>query len=324
MKPYVNKIIALIFTLFLVSVADFFIFQVIPGDPVLIILGTDGNEERREEVEHELGLDKGVVERYITWVGGALKGDFGKSYSYYRMTGERMDVSEVIGKMLPVTVWLAVVSMTILITVSLPLGILWSMVKNKYLDGILNVLNQICMAIPSFFLGLIVMYVFGIMLKTFTPGMYVGYDEDFGKFITYMIYPALAICVPKIAMTMRFLRNSLCAEEKKDYILTASAKGLSKGRIAFWHVLPNALIPVLTFLGNILAEALAGSVVVEQVFGLPGIGRLLITCIGRRDFPVVQAIILYIASAVVITYFVVDMLYRVIDPRIRRGYEEKA
>ena len=316
MKYIIKKILTLIMTLFLVSVAAFLAFQIIPGDVVTSILGTEATPEREEQLREELGLNKPPVVRYFSWAGGVLKGDFGNSYRYSKNMNEMMPVSELIGDKLPVTLWLAAVALVLIVAVSIPLGVLWARSSNRVLDAALGVLTQITMAVPSFFLGILVTYLFGILLKWFAPGGYVSYKEDFGRFLGYLLFPALSIALPKIAMTARFLRNSMLTEMKADYVRTAYSKGCTKRRVMYGHVLRNAMMPVTTFLGMIIAEIVAGSIVIEQVFGLPGIGRLLISSINTRDFPVVEILILYITFVVIFVYFLVDILYRVIDPRI--------
>ena len=316
MKYIIKKILTLIMTLFLVSVAAFLAFQIIPGDVVTSILGTEATPEREEQLREELGLNEPPVVRYFSWAGGVLKGDFGNSYRYSKNMNEMMPVSELIGDKLPVTLWLAAVALVLIVAVSIPLGVLWARSSNHVLDAALGVLTQITMAIPSFFLGILVTYLFGILLKWFAPGGYVSYKEDFGRFLGYLLFPALSIALPKIAMTARFLRNSMLTEMKADYVRTAYSKGCTKRRVMYGHVLRNAMMPVTTFLGMIIAEIVAGSIVIEQVFGLPGIGRLLISSINTRDFPVVEILILYITFVVIFVYFLVDILYRVIDPRI--------
>ena len=316
MKYIIKKILTLIMTLFLVSVAAFLAFQIIPGDVVTSILGTEATPEREEQLREELGLNEPPVVRYFSWAGGVLKGDFGNSYRYSKNMNEMMPVSELIGDKLPVTLWLAAVALVLIVAVSIPLGVLWARSSNRVLDAALGVVTQITMAIPSFFLGILVTYLFGILLKWFAPGGYVSYKEDFGRFLGYLLFPALSIALPKIAMTARFLRNSMLTEMKADYVRTAYSKGCTKRRVMYGHVLRNAMMPVTTFLGMIIAEIVAGSIVIEQVFGLPGIGRLLISSINTRDFPVVEILILYITFVVIFVYFLVDILYRVIDPRI--------
>lgn len=316
MKYICKKIITLIMTLFLVSAAAFLAFQVIPGDVVTSILGTEATPEMEELLREELGLNDPPVERYMNWVSGVLKGDLGVSYRYSKSMNERMPVAELIGDKLPVTLWLAFYSLILIIVISIPLGVLWARSKNHYLDAALNVISQTAMAVPAFFLGILVTYLFGIILKCFTPGGYVSYREDFAGFMHYLLFPAISIAIPKIAMTARFLRNSMLTEMRSDYVRTAYSKGCTNRRVMYVHVLRNALMPVVTFLGMIIAETIAGSIVVEQVFGLPGVGRLLISSISTRDFPVVEILVLYITSVVIIVYALIDILYRMIDPRI--------
>lgn len=316
MKYLGKKFVTLIITLFVVSVAAFLAFQIIPGDVVTSILGTEATPEREAKLRAELGLDQPPVKRYVNWMTDVLRGDLGVSYRYSKNMNEMMPVSELIGDKLPVTLWLAALSLVLIVVVSIPLGVLWARSGNHFLDAVLGVVTQASMAVPSFFLGILVTYLFGIVLKWFTPGGYVSYRENFGAFLGYLVFPAISIAIPKIAMTARFLRNSMLTEIRSDYVRTAYSKGCSDRRVMYGHVLRNALMPVVTFLGMIIAEIVAGSIVVEQVFGLPGVGRLLISSISTRDFPVVEILILYITFVVIFVYFLVDVLYRVIDPRI--------
>lgn len=305
-------------TLFIVSVAAFLAFQIIPGDVVGSILGTEATPEREAQLREELGLNDPPVVRYVNWMTDVLKGDLGESYRYSKSMNEMMPVDELIGDKLPVTLWLAALSLVIIVVVSIPLGVFWAKSRNRFVDAFMSVLTQTTMAVPAFFLGILVTYLFGMVFKWFVPGGYVSYEEDFGGFLKYLIFPAVSIAMPKIAMTARFLRNSMLTEMNSDYVRTARSKGCTDRQIMYGHVLRNALMPVVTFLGMIIAEIVAGSIVVEQVFGLPGIGRLLISSISTRDLPVVQILIMYITAVVIIVYFLVDILYRVIDPRISR------
>ena len=316
MKYILKKLITLIMTLFFVSAAVFLTFQVIPGDVVTSILGTEATPEREEALREELGLNDSPVERYVNWITGVLQGDLGESYRYSKNMNEMMPVAELIGDKLPVTLWLAAYAMILTVVISIPLGVIWARSKNRFFDVVLNVLSQSAMAVPAFFLGILVTYLFGILLKCFTPGGYVPYGVNFTGFISYLLFPAISIAVPKIAMTARFLRNSMLTEMHADYVRTARSKGCSDKRVMYLHVLRNAMMPVITFFGMIIAETIAGSIVVEQVFGLPGIGSLLISTISSRDFPVVAILVLYITSVVIIVYSLIDILYRFIDPRI--------
>lgn len=316
MKYLGKKVITLIMTLFLVSVAAFLAFQIIPGDVVGAILGTEATPEREEQLREELGLNDPPVKRYFDWMTGVLQGDLGVSYRYSKNMSEMMPVAELIGDKLPVTLMLALLSLILIVAVSIPLGVWWAKSRSRVLDAVLGVATQAAMAVPSFFLGILVTYLFGIVFRLFSPGGYVSYRDDFAGFLGYLVFPALSIAIPKIAMTARFLRNSMLTEFGSDYVRTAYSKGCSRRRVMYRHVLKNSMMPVITFLGMIIAEIVAGSIVVEQVFGLPGIGRLLISSINSRDLPVVEILILYITFVVIFVYFLVDILYRVIDPRI--------
>lgn len=318
MRYIAKKLVTLIMTLFIVSVAAFLAFQIIPGDVVASILGTEATPEREAQLREELGLNDPPVVRYVNWMTDVLKGDLGESYRYSKSMNEMMPVDELIGDKLPVTLWLAALSLLIIVAVSIPLGVFWAKSRNRFVDAGMSVLTQTTMAVPAFFLGILVTYFFGMLLKWFVPGGYVSYEKDFGGFIKYLIFPAISIAIPKIAMTARFLRNSMLTEMNSDYVRTARSKGCTDRQIMYGHVLRNALMPVVTFLGMIIAEIVAGSIVVEQVFGLPGVGRLLISSISTRDLPVVQILVMYITAVVIIVYFIVDLLYRVIDPRISR------
>ena len=185
------------------------------------------------------------------------------------------------------------------------------------IDAIINLLTQVTMAIPGFFLGMLITYVFGIMLRFFQPGNFVMPQDDLVGCLKYLVFPAISIAIPKIAMVVKFLRNSVLSEVKKDYVRTAYSKGNRTKKVLYIHVLQNALIPVITFVAIVAAEVLAGGIVVEQVFSVNGMGRLLVTAISNRDFPVVQAVVLYITALVIVINFVVDMLYQLVDPRVR-------
>ncbi|MCD8327094.1 MAG: ABC transporter permease [Lachnospiraceae bacterium] len=299
-------------TLLLITLLTFAAFTVIPGDAALSKLDMDATEEQVEALREEMGLNDPLPVRYFQWLSSALRGDFGDSYQYSNVT-----VAELLATRLPVTLILAILSLILILVISLPLGILSAMYAGKWLDTLINQVSQVVMAVPSFFLGMLMTYVFGLVLKWFQPGAYISPSEDFWGCIRYMIFPAIAVALPKIAMVVKFLRNSILSELHQDYVRTARNKGARSFRVLYSHVLKNALIPVITFLAMVIAEILAGSIVVEQVFGLPGMGRLLITSISARDYPVVQAIVTYITAVVVMINFIVDILYQFVDPRVR-------
>lgn len=312
MKYMIKKITTLIITLLLVSVVTFVAFSVIPGDPALAKLGTYATPERVEALREEMGLNKSLPERYIDWLQGALHGDFGESYQY---AGNA--VSDLINQRLQVTALLAVMAFIIILVISIPLGIISARKEGTWVDVLINLFTQVTMAIPAFFLGMILTYFFGLTLKFFQPGKFVMPQENFGACIRYLFFPAIAIAIPKIAMVVKFLRNSVLSEVKKDYVRTAYSKGNRTKKVLYTHVFQNALIPVITFIAMVAAEILAGSIVVEQVFSVTGMGRLLVTAISNRDYPIVQAVVLYITLIVIVINFIVDILYQFVDPRVR-------
>ncbi len=310
MKYILKRIGIMLLTLLLVSMLVFLVFSVIPGDGVLARLGTDATPEQVEALRESLGLNKPAPVRYMIWLTDLFKGDLGTSISYGQ------PVASLLADKLEVTLWLAILAFFFIVCVSLPLGILVARYAGKPLGRAVHLLLQIIMAIPPFFIGILMVLVFGLVLKWFTPYSFVQPSQSFTGFLLCLIPAALAIAIPKIAMVVRFLRGSVLAEEKKDYVRTAYSKGADRNRVYFMHLLKNALIPVITILGMMMAEIMAGSIVIEQVFNLPGLGRFLITSIGNRDFPVVSIIMLYMAAIVVVLNNLVDILYHVVDPRI--------
>lgn len=311
MKFFVKKIMTLLLTLFLVSFLTFFAFQIVSGDSATAMLGTSATPEAIEALREEMGLNDPILLQYVRWGTGVLQGDFGVSTQY------QIEVEELLTERLPITLWLAALSIVMILCISLPLGIFIANSKGKFIDGVITFFLHVSMAIPPFFLGILITLLFGFVLKWFTPGGFVAPEEDFIEFIIYLIFPALAIAIPKIAMVIKFLKNSIVRELRLDYVKTAKSKGNQNTRILYIHVLKNAMIPVITFLAMVMIDVLAGSIIIEQVFGIPGIGRLLVTAISNRDFPVVQIIILYIATMVVFINFLVDLLYQWMDPRVK-------
>ena len=311
MKFILKKIGTLIITLVIISFLSFLAFSLIPGDAAVASLGMDADEAAIEALREELGLNRPIYIQYGDWLFSALQGDFGESTQYH------LPVRDLVSQRLPATVTLALYSMGMILVVSFPLGLLGTRRPNGVLDTSLTVLSQIGMAIPQFFLGILLIFFFGIVLSWFTVGGYVSYKEDLGGFLSFLILPAVAVAVPKCATMTRYIRNAVVAQKKMDYVRTARGKGNPEHRILLHHVLINVMMPVVTMLAMMAADVLAGSIVVEQVFNIPGLGRLLITSISNRDYPVVQAIVLYMAAAVVIMNTVADVAYQRLDPRVR-------
>ena len=271
MKYWVKKIVSMLITLLIVSFLVFLAFTVIPGDPAVSKLGIQATFERLEALREEMGLNRPFLERYGTWLVQAIRGDFGTSYSYHT------PVSAMVLDKLPITLSLTIMAFLLLVIGSIPLGIYTAKHEGGWLDRIILVVNQIIMAVPPFFAGILITYFFGLLLKWFQPGAFVSYDVSVSRFLRYLFFPAAAIAIPKMAMTVKLLRSALIDEAKKDYVRTAYSKGNSKNAVLYFHMLKNAMIPVVTFLAMTLTDMVAGSVIVEQVFSIPGLGRILIT-----------------------------------------------
>lgn len=311
MRYAAKKLFTLIITLFIVSLLAFLAFQIIPGDPTTAMLGTEASPEARAELRAQLGLDQPAPVRYWEWLTGFLTGDFGTSYSY------SLSVREMLGEKLVITGFLTLLSFSFTIALSIPLGILAGSVRSRGLDRLIAALDQVVMSVPPFFVGILACYLFGIVLRLFTPGDFVSYTQDWGAFLAYLVLPALSMALPRVAMTVKMLRGSVLSQLGEDYVRTARSRGLSRGEILRRHVLKNALLPTITFLAVSAAEIMTSSIVIEQVFTIPGVGRLLLSSISSRDFPVVQAIVVILAVWIVLVNFVADLLYQAVDPRIR-------
>lgn len=311
MRYVLKKLALLLLTLLIISLLAFLAFQVIPGDPTTKMLGSEATPERVAALRQELGLDQPVLARYWHWLTGCFKGELGLSYSYFQ------PVETVLSGKIQVTAWLSGLAFLLVIVLALPVGVLLARFEGGPVDKAMTVLNQIVMSVPAFFIGILFTYLFGLVLRFFTPGGYVSWRTDMGAFLRYMIFPALAVALPKAAMCVKLLRSSILQELDQDYVRTGYSRGRSRGSVLRHHVLRNAVIPTITFLAVTLADIVAGSIIIEQVFSLPGIGRLLLLSISNRDFPVVQVIVVLIASLVVIINFLADISYQYIDPRIR-------
>ena len=296
MKRIFNKFLIMLVTLLAVSFLVFLALSIIPGDAATNMLGTQATPEKIEALREEMGLNDPFFVQYFRWLSGCIKGDFGTSYSYH------MSVSSLIMDKLPITITLTIFSFMIIFVVSIPLGVFIAKHTGGIIDRILTVINQIVMSIPPFFSGILITLVFGLILGLFTPGGFVSYKTDVAGFIGYLIFPSIAIAIPKISMTVKLLKESILEEYKKEYVRTAYSRGNSTTQVLYKHVLKNAIIPVITFLGMTLADIVAGSIVVEQVFGLPGVGRLLI--------------IIILAVIILVINFIVDIIYHKVDPRI--------
>ncbi len=313
MKYIVKRAGALVVTLFLISLVTFFAFQVLPGDASVSRLGSEATPERIAKLREEMGLDKPLPIQYGRWLTNAIQGDFGESYQY-----EGSTVSQLLAPRLVVTALLTLFAFILIGGISIPLGILCGKHRGHLIGRFVDFMTRLTMAVPPFFLGVMITFFFGILLKVFVPGAFVSPSESLAGCVFYLLFPAVSIALPKIAMMVNFLVSAVEKEEDKDYVRTAYSKGNSKNAVFYRHILKNAMIPVVTFFALVIADILAGSIVVEQVFNVPGLGRALVSAISNRDFPMVQAIILILTGFVVVLNTIVDVLYHVIDPRIRK------
>jgi len=311
MQYIAKKAVAMLVTLLVISMLAFVAFEVLPGDPTTKMLGTDWTPERAAELRSAMGLDAPLPTRYIRWLGGFFGGDLGTSYSYNQPVRELMQ-----GK-LGVTLCLSLMAFLLVVLLSIPLSLYLARKEGSLLDRIFAVLTQITMSIPPFFIGILFTSVFGLALHLFVAGDFIRPEESFWGFWGYLFFPALSIALPKSAMTVKLLRSSILAELEEDYVRTAYSRGNSRKTALRGHVLRNSIIPVITFLAVTIADIVAGSIIVEQVFNIPGLGRLLLLSIGNRDFPVVLAVIMMIAAIVIFVNFLADVAYQLVDPRIR-------
>lgn len=310
MKYALKKIVTMIITIIVVTLFVFFSFNFISGDPAISMLGTNATPERIESLREEMHLNDPLLIQYGRWAANFLTGDMGTSYSY------KMPVSDMVLDKVPVTLTMSIIAFILMIVISIPIGIRIAKYQGGVLDKTITIINQVIMAIPPFFSGILITLLFGVIFKWFTPGGYVSYDKDFWGFLGYMFFPSLAIALPKATMAIKLLRGSLIKESKLDYVRTAYSKGNSTNDVLYHHVLKNAILPVITFIGMALTDFIAGSIIVEQVFGIPGLGRILLSSISNRDYPVVMAIIVIIAVLVLVVNMIVDIVYGLIDPRI--------
>ncbi|WP_146553169.1 ABC transporter permease [Rummeliibacillus sp. SL167] len=311
MDYVLKKTVSSLFTLFVVIVLVFLAFRIIPGNPANIILGVEATPAQVEELEQKLGLDQTLFEQFIHWFKGVLVLDFGESLRFSE------PVLSLIHERMGVTFSLAFMAIVITIFVSIPLGIIAANYKGKFLDVLISIGTQIGLAIPSFWMGIILIMIFGLMLHLNSVGGYVPWSENPLRAFKALLFPATAIAIPQIAILVRYLRTTMIEQLNFDYVRTAKSKGLKDSTILLKHVLKNALIPVITIAGLNFGAILAGSLVIEQVYALPGFGRMLITAIGDRDFPLVQGMVVMIAIIAIAVNLLVDLSYRYLDPKIK-------
>lgn len=313
MRYTAKKIATMLLTMVIVSFLTFVAFSLLSGDAATRLLGTEATPERLEALRIELGLNDPLLVRYGRWLWDALRGDLGTSYRYGQ------SVSSLIAQRLGPTLTLTTLAFALIVAVSIPLGVLSAKYAGGRLDRALTVINQVVMAVPPFFTGILISWLFSITLRWFVHGQFPDLGADPTGAFRYLFFAAAAIAIPRIAMTVRMLRSTIQGEMRRDYVRTAISRGNDRGAVLRRHVLRNALVPVVTFLAQTMAEIVAAGIVVEQVFAIPGLGRLLVASISNRDYPVVQAIVVILAFWVVLAGTVADIVNQRIDPRLRLG-----
>ena len=290
-----------------------------PGGPVRVMLGPMQDETLVAALRHQLGLDLPLYEQYLRWAGKVLHGDFGTSVTIYRGA----PVMSLIAERLSVTIELAILSIIIAILIAIPTGIVSALRQNKISDHVSRVIALLGVSIPNFFLGIVLILIFGVyLLRPWGAGGFVSLSESFTGNFSRMILPAIALGTAYSAIIMRMMRSAMLDVMSHDYVRTARAMGVGKASIVRKDIIKNALIPVITVMGNSIGYLLGGSIVTETVFRLPGVGNLIITGVFRRDFPVIQGVVLAIVFVRIVVNLVVDLLYSYLDPRIRYGSTE--
>ncbi|MEU7174720.1 ABC transporter permease [Micromonospora tulbaghiae] len=307
---FVRRLAILAVSLFAASILVFTMLALLPGDQAQAMLGVNATPEALEALREQFGTNRPFTERYLDWAGGLIRGDFGIS----PLSG--VSVGSEIADKLGVTVPLILAGMTLALLIAVPLGILAAVKSRTAIGTALSALSQVGIAVPSFWLGILLITVFAVKLQWLPAGGFTGWD-DFGGAVQALLMPALVLGVAQGAILMRYVRSAVVEVMQEDFIQTARAKGLSRSQALTRHALRNAAIPVITVLGLQLATLLIGTVVIENVFGLPGLGRMLLQDVGNRDLLKVQGTVMVLTAAVLLINFVVDVVYHAVDPRLR-------
>lgn len=298
----------------LLLVTSFLIFVVIeaaPGDPAEIMLGTSAQADTVAALRAELGLDRPMLVRYASWLAGVMTGDLGNSYTY------STPVSELIADRLAVTLPLTVFATLLSVCIALPLGVWAAARPGAVTDGVATIFSQLGIAVPNFWIGLLLILFVSLGLGWLPAGGFPGWSDDFGKATQALILPAISLAIPQAAVLTRVTRAAVIEVTNEDFVRTARAKGLSRNAALWRHTVPNALMPVITMLGLQVPFLISGAVLVENVFTLPGIGTLAYHALSQRDLIVVQNVVLMFAIIVIAVNMIVDGLYAILDPRLR-------
>jgi peptide/nickel transport system permease protein len=308
-----RRLLMLIPVMLIVGIVVFMLVHLTPGDPAAVILGQSATGEQIEQLRHELGLDEPLLVQFVEWFGNALRLDFGDSLFL------GIPVTEALRERAQPTLLLTTYALLIEILIGVPCGVIAAIRRNSILDRALMVLSIAGAAIPTFFLGIVLILIFAVRLNWLPSGGYVPFEEDPKEHFKSMILPAFTLGFSAAGLLARLVRSSMLDVMRDDYIRTAMAKGLKFRKVVTGHALRNALIPAVTVIGYSLGALLGGAVVTETVFNIPGMGRLVVQSISRRDYPLIQGAIMLIAGIYVLVNLLVDVLYVYIDPRIRYG-----
>lgn len=311
-----RRLAALVATVLVASLVVFVVMEILPGDPAAVMLGVNAEPETLAALRQQMGFDQSLPVRYVTWVGGMLVGDFGTSYTY------GVPVAELIGERVAVSLPLAVMAIVLSTVLALPLGIFAASRHGRGADAAIMGLTQVGVAVPNFWLGLLFILVFAVTLKWLPAGGFAGWDAGIWPALKSLLLPAVALALPQAAILARVTRSSVLETLREDYVRTARAKGLTRSAALWRHAARNALIPVVTIMGLQFSFLLAGTIIIENVFTLPGLGRLIFQAVGQRDLIVVESVIVLLAVAVIVINFLVDLAYGLIDPRLKGGVHE--
>jgi peptide/nickel transport system permease protein len=298
-------------TLFVASVVVFAVLEVLPGDPAQLMLGMNATDEAVATLREQMGLDQPLLVRYASWIGGLLTGDFGRSFTY------SSPVLDLIAERAVVSLPLALIALAMSTVIAIPVGLFAAARRGKAADTITMGAAQIGVAVPNFWFALILIYVFAVWLRLVPSGGFPGWDAGVWPGIKALLMPAVALALPQAAILSRVTRSALLEVLGEDYIRTARAKGMPRRHVLWRHALRNAMIPVLTILGLQFAFLLAGTIIIENVFYLPGLGRLVFQAITQRDLIVVEGVVMLLVASVILVNIVVDICYALVDPRLR-------
>ena len=307
-----HRLVSLLASLIVASLVVFAAVEIVPGDPARFMLGINAQPDTVAALRAELGLDRSLVERYFSWVGGLFTGDLGVSYTY------RSPVSEIVAERMQVSLPLAVYALVLTVVIAFPVGMLAAGSRGGAVDTLFTGATQLGIAVPNFWFALLLILLFSVNLGWFSAGGFPGWEAGLLPGLQALTLPAIALALPQASILARVLRSSLIDTLSDDYIRTARAKGLSAGQALRRHALRNAMIPVFTIIGLQFSFLIAGAVIIENVFFLPGLGRLVLQAITQRDLIVVESVVMLLVLAVILVNFVVELAYAWIDPRLRK------